>query len=54
MPKVDRQKSLNQLLLELQEAENRIWCDYHYSICHEQSVLGSSNHVIIIGVKSCI
>lgn len=33
------------------EDQFRIWCDYHYSICREQSVLGSSNHVIIIGEK---
>jgi len=29
----------------------KIWCDYHYSICREPSVLGSSNHVVIIGKK---
>lgn len=28
-----------------------IWCDYHYSICREKSILGASNHVIIIGRK---
>jgi len=28
-----------------------IWCDYHYSICREKSVLGASNHVIIVGRK---
>ena len=33
------------------ENQFRIWCDYHYSICREHSVLGSSNHVIIIGEK---
>ena len=33
------------------ESQFKIWCDYHYSICREQSVLGSSNHVIIIGEK---
>lgn len=27
------------------------WCDYHYSICRESSILGSSNHVIIVGEK---
>lgn len=27
------------------------WCDYHYSVCRERSILGSSNHVIIIGRK---
>lgn len=29
----------------------KIWCNYHYSVCREQSVLGASNHVIIIGRK---
>lgn len=33
------------------ETQFKIWCDYHYSICREQSVLGASNHVIIIGQK---
>ena len=31
--------------------EFKIWCDYHYSICREKSILGASNHVIIIGEK---
>lgn len=34
------------------EDEFRIWCDYHYSVCREESILGSSNHVIIVGKKS--
>lgn len=33
------------------ESQFKIWCDYHYSVCREQSVLGASNHVIIIGKK---
>ena len=33
------------------ENQFKIWCDYHYSICRETSVLGSSNHVMIIGEK---
>ena len=33
------------------EQQFKIWCDYHYSICREKSILGSSNHVIIIGKK---
>ena len=28
-----------------------IWCDYHYSVCRERTLLGASNHVIIIGKK---
>lgn len=33
------------------EPQFRIWCDYHYTICREQSILGLSNHVVIIGRK---
>lgn len=33
------------------ESQFKIWCDYHYSVCREQSIIGSSNHVIIIGRK---
>ena len=29
----------------------KIWCDYHYSICRQKSLLGASNHVVIIGRK---
>lgn len=32
-------------------AEFDIWCNYHYNICREKSVLGASNHVIIAGRK---
>ncbi|MCM1283416.1 MAG: class I SAM-dependent methyltransferase [Muribaculaceae bacterium] len=33
------------------EEKFKIWCDYHYSVCRESSVLGSSNHAVIIGTK---
>lgn len=33
------------------EREFEIWCSYHYSVCREQSILGASNHMIIIGEK---
>lgn len=33
------------------DAQFKIWCDYHYSVCREESVLGTSNHVVIIGKK---
>lgn len=33
------------------ETEFDTWCQYHYSICREPSILGASNHVIIIGTK---
>lgn len=31
--------------------EFKIWCEYHYSVCREKSILGASNHVIIVGQK---
>lgn len=33
------------------EEQYATWCEYHYSICREPSILGSSNHVVIIGKK---
>lgn len=33
------------------DEEFKIWCDYHYSICREKSLLGASNHVVIVGKK---
>lgn len=33
------------------EEQFKIWCDYHYSVCREESILGASNHVIIVGRK---
>ncbi len=33
------------------ESQFKVWCDFHYSICREPSILGSNNHVIIIGKK---
>lgn len=33
------------------EEQFKIWCDYHYSICRQKSLLGASNHVVIIGRK---
>lgn len=35
----------------LSAAQFEVWCNYHYSICREKSVLGASNHVIIVGKK---
>lgn len=34
------------------DEEFEIWCDYHYSICREKSILGASNHVVIVGEKN--
>jgi len=31
--------------------EFKIWCEYHYSVCRQKSILGSSNHGIIFGQK---
>lgn len=29
----------------------KIWCDYHCSVCEEKSIIGMSNHVVIVGRK---
>lgn len=42
---------LSQKVDKWNEKQFRIWCDYHYRVCREQSVLGASNHVVIIGRK---
>ena len=34
------------------EAQFAVWCDHHYSVCREESLLGASNHVIIAGKKT--
>ncbi len=36
---------------QLNDAQFKIWCDYHYSVCRERSLLGASNHVILVGQK---
>lgn len=33
------------------EEEFEKWCEYHYQTCREKSILGTSNHVIIAGIK---
>lgn len=33
------------------EEQFNIWSEYHYSVCREESILGASNHVIIVGRK---
>ncbi len=33
------------------ENQFKVWCDYHYSVCREPSILGASNHCVIIGQK---
>ena len=36
---------------EWNEEQFKVWCDYHYSICRQKSLLGASNHVVIVGKK---
>ena len=38
---------------EWNDEQFKIWCDYHYSICRQKSLLGASNHVMIVGKKLC-
>ena len=33
------------------EEQFKVWCDYHYSICRQKSLLGASNHAVIVGRK---
>lgn len=28
-----------------------VWCDYHYAVCREKSLIGASNHAVIVGKK---
>ena len=42
---------LSQYVDDWSEEKFKIWCDYFYSICREKSLLGASNHSIIIGKK---
>ena len=42
---------LSQKVDSWNEDQFQTWCDYHYSVCREPSILGSSNHVIIVGQK---
>ena len=36
---------------ECSESQFQKWCEYHYQTCREKSILGTSNHVIIVGRK---
>ena len=33
------------------EEQFNIWCEHHYSVCRERTLLGAGNHVMIIGRK---
>jgi len=35
----------------MNQDELKVWCDYHYATCREKSILGISNHGLIIGRK---
>lgn len=35
----------------LSEEEFKIWCEHHYNICREPSILGTSNHGLLIAKK---
>lgn len=43
--------SFSHIVDEWNEQQFQTWCDYHYSVCREESILGASNHVIIVGRK---
>lgn len=43
--------SFSHIVDEWNEQQFKTWCDYHYSVCREESILGASNHVIIVGRK---
>lgn len=36
----------------LSDEKFKIWCEYHFSVCREPSILGSSNHTAIVGKKA--
>lgn len=35
----------------MSDEEFKIWCNYHYNVCRQKSILGASNHGLIIGRK---
>lgn len=35
----------------MSDEEFKIWCNYHYTVCRQKSILGASNHGLIIGRK---
>lgn len=43
--------SFSRIVDKWNDDQFKIWCDYHYSVCREESILGASNHVIIVGKK---
>lgn len=45
--------SFSNIVDKWDEQHFKVWCDYHYSVCREESILGASNHVIIV-VSYCL
>ncbi|MGN1113837.1 MAG: class I SAM-dependent methyltransferase [Oscillospiraceae bacterium] len=43
--------SFSDIVDKWDERQFKIWCNHHYSVCREESVLGASNHAIIVGKK---
>lgn len=33
------------------QAQFEVWCEHHYRVCRERSLLGASNHAVVIGRK---
>ncbi len=42
---------LSERIDAMSDEEYEVWCKYHYMVCREKSILGSSNHGLIIGQK---
>lgn len=42
---------LKDVIDNLDDNQFKVWCDYQYSVCREKSILGSSNHGLIIARK---
>lgn len=43
--------AFQQMINQFSDDEFEAWLNYHYMICHENSVIGSSNHGIIVAQK---
>lgn len=43
--------AFQQMINQFTDEEFECWMNYHYMICHESSIIGSSNHGIIVARK---
>lgn len=43
--------AFQQMINNFNDEEFKCWMNYHYNICHERSIIGSSNHGIIVARK---